>query len=175
MAAETAHTRRLRSDFGKIQALLERAGQVLALESSTGDPPARYVLRYRCKSLERIEDGQAIWRSEHRVAIQIPSGYPLEPPAVRMLTPIYHPHVFASGNVCLGSRWLVGEGLDNLVVRIGAILRFEPAYLDFKSPANLEAAHWASAHLAEFPLEPDTMGAPPGAEPPRSVTWTDAG
>ncbi len=175
MAAETAQSRRLRTDFAKVQALLDRAPAFLELESAAGDPPSRYLLSYRCLSVERVEGEQAVFRDVHQVEIKVPSGYPLEPPTVRILTPIYHPHVFTSGQVCLGSRWQVGEGMDNLLLRIGAILRFEPAYLDFKSPANLEAAQWAAAHLADFPLEPDPVPALPAAPGKRDVTWKDVG
>lgn len=175
MAAETAHCRRLRSDLAKVRALLDRCGDALTLEATTGDPPTRYVLRYRCESVTRIADDQAVMGKEHRAEIKIPSGYPLEPPTVRILTPIENPHVFTTGMVCLGSRWQVGEGLDNLVLRVGAILRFEPAYLDFKSPANLAAAHWASAHLADFPLGPDPLGSPAPAAEPRTVSWKEPG
>ncbi len=173
MAAETAQSRRLRTDFGKVQALLDRAGAFMELESAAGDPPTQYLLRYRCRSVEQVADEQAVFRDEHRVEIKIPSGYPLEPPTVRILTPIHHPHVFTSGQVCLGSRWQVGEGLDNLLLRVGAILRFEPAYLDFKSPANLDAAHWAAAHQADFPLEPDPVPAQSPAAARRDVAWQD--
>ncbi|MBU6429133.1 MAG: hypothetical protein KGR26_09005 [Cyanobacteria bacterium REEB65] len=172
MVAETAHTRRLRTDFEKVQALVGRMGEVLQLEGATGTPPTKYRLRYRCKSVERVDEDQAMFRSEHQVEIQIPSGYPLEPPTVRILTPIWHPHVFSGGQVCLGSRWQVGEGLDNLLTRISAILRFEPDYLDFRSPANLEAAHWAAAHRGDFPLEPGDA-AEPASPANTAISWQD--
>jgi len=36
-----------------------------------------------------------------RVCLDIPARYPFEPPAVRFITPVYHPNIDVGGRVCL--------------------------------------------------------------------------
>ncbi len=172
--AEDARTRRLTVDHGKLEALVARSGGALEIARSTGKPPHRYVLVLACKGIERLEGDQAVFRTEHRFEIRIPAAYPLVPPHVRLLTPIFHPHVHANQDVCIGYRWAVGEGLDNLVVRIASFIRGEPGYFDLDSVANAEAADWVEAHMALFPLQADPFGGGPSARPvpaERRVVW----
>lgn len=174
--AEDARSRRLKVDLEKLQALAARSGGALAIVSAAGAPPSRFVLKLRCLGVEKVESGRPVVRQEHRLEIKVPAAYPLAAPHVRVLTPVFHPHVFENGQVCLGSRWVVGEGLDNLVVRLAAILRGDPVYFDFESAANGEAADWFEDHLATFPLQADPFGPPGAAQEPgprRTVSWQD--
>jgi ubiquitin-protein ligase len=173
---EDARTRRLRTDHEKVLALAARSQGALEIEKTVGEPPARYVLKLRCKGIARLEDGNPVFRDLHRMEIKIPSAYPLAPPYARMLTPVFHVHVFENQQICLGPHWVVGEGLDNLIVRIVAIIRGEPAYFDFASPANGEAAEWTREHLAIFPLQANPFTGEAVAEPvsrKRRVVWQD--
>lgn len=36
-----------------------------------------------------------------RLAIEVPSRYPFEPPYIRFETPVYHPNVDTGGRICL--------------------------------------------------------------------------
>lgn len=173
---EDARSRRLKVDHDKLVALEARSGGALSIESTAGTPPAKYVVRLRCKGIERVEADKPIVREEHRLEIKVPAAYPLAAPYVRLLTPVFHPHIFENSQVCLGSRWVVGEGLDNLVVRLAAILRGAPEYFDFESAANGKAADWYEDHLAIFPLQSDPFAAgaePRSAPPKRTLTWDD--
>lgn len=45
-----------------------------------------------------------------RLCMTFDESYPVKPPQVKFLTPIYHPNVYASGALCLdilGNRWWV--------------------------------------------------------------------
>lgn len=173
---EDARTRRLKADLEKLRALEARSGGALAIESTSGTPPSSFIVRLRCRGIERVVGDKPVLRDEHRLEIKVAAAYPLAAPYVRLLTPIFHPHVFENNQVCLGSRWVVGEGLDNLVVRLGAILRGAPEYFDFNSPANGAAADWYEEHPDLFPLQGDPFagGAVPGAAPAgRKITWQD--
>lgn len=174
--AEDARSRRLKVDLEKLQALAARSGGALVIVSTAGTPPSRFVLRLNCMGVEKAEADKPAVRQEHRLEIKVPAAYPLAAPYVRLLTPVFHPHVFENGQVCLGSRWVVGEGLDNLVVRLAAILRGDPDYFDFESAANGKAADWFENHLDLFPLQADPFASPAAAESPapqRTVTWQD--
>ncbi|MBI6546658.1 MAG: hypothetical protein HY692_07675 [Cyanobacteria bacterium NC_groundwater_1444_Ag_S-0.65um_54_12] len=170
-----ARARRLYSDHEKVLALLAKNHDALLLERTGGSPPAAYWLLYRCRGIAKLAENEPVFRTTHQLELRLPSSYPLQSPSVHVNTPIFHPHVFENGDVCLGARWQVGEGLDNLLIRIGAILRYEPVYLDFDSAANREAAKWAQQHLALFPLDPDPFAASTGpvAIPERSISWVD--
>ncbi len=174
--AEDARSRRLKVDHDKMLALAARSGGALTIDSAGGTPPSRYIVRLRCKGVEKADGERPVVREEHRIEIKVPAAYPLAAPYVRLLTPVFHPHIFENGQVCLGSRWVVGEGLDNLIIRLASILRGDPDYFDFASAANLEAADWFEQHPETFPLQADPFGSTVTARsggPGRSVRWED--
>jgi ubiquitin-protein ligase len=112
--------------------------------------------------------GQVAYRDSHAVEILLGPDYPWNEPTVRMLTPVFHPHVFLSNRVCLGD-W-TGEFLDLLVKRLFKILQFDPAYLDGNSVANPDAQRWVEANRGLFPLGTVAPGQPPPPKP--LITFT---
>src|SRR5438132_10648493 len=96
---------RLQADYEHVVALANNSGGALGIESMRGNPPDEYVLRYQCRSVERLQDGKPVYRDQHRVRVKLPAKYPSPsaPPVVEMLTPIYHPHVYPNRTVCMGS------------------------------------------------------------------------
>jgi len=164
--------RRLDSDWAKLRQLADCSGSTVRILSTSGKPPHSYTITLRCTGVERVTGNKPILRHEHTIEIQLPAAYPSPAgrPIVTFLTPIFHPHVFPNLKVCLGST-LVGEYLDSLVLRIGALIQCDPKYFDFNSPANREAAQWAQRNLELFPLgncsfvEADRRGS--------DVVWTD--
>ena len=144
---------RLRSDHDRLQALVKGSEGSITIDSQKGTPPQTYVLSYKCKGIERLNGDKPVYRNLHRVQIQFGASYPAQQPTVTMLTPIFHPHVFTHNAVCLGRRWTPSEYLDNLVLRIGSIIQYEPQYIDFASPANSTAASWARSHMNMFPID----------------------
>ncbi len=147
----TVRHRRLESDHKMVCKLIAASGGSLVLESTSGDPPHSYVLRYHCRGVERVSGRLPVIREEHRVKIALPANYPALAPTAVMLTPIFHPHVFPNSVICLGRRWTPAEYLDSLVLRIGAIIQCDPRYFDFSSAANRAAADWAQANMHLFP------------------------
>jgi len=144
--------RRLSEDYRMVMELVAASGGALAISETRGTAPETYVLKYRCKGIERIDRDAPVYRDEHRVRIELPAAYPAQQPVAIMLTPIFHPHVFPMNNICLGKRWTPAEYLDSLILRIGAIIQYDPQYFDFSSPANREAASWAQGHMQMFPV-----------------------
>ena len=145
---------RLQSDYQHLRSLAAGSGGTLAIESVKGRPIDQYVLVYRCRGIERLEHGRPVYRDLHRVSIRLPAKYPapIAPPVVQLLTPLYHPHVYANLVVCMGS-WQTSEFLDQFALRLGALLQFEREYLAIKDPANEEAVEWAKKNRLLFPTD----------------------
>jgi ubiquitin-protein ligase len=145
---------RLSSDYTHLQALARESGGTLIIDSVKGDPPTEYVLTYRCRGIEAIKDGHPVYRTTHKVRIRLPSRYPspAAPPQVEVLTPLFHPHVYPNRTVCLGV-WQTSEFLDELALRLGAMLQFDRRCLNIKDPANEEAVAWAQKNLLLLPTD----------------------
>jgi ubiquitin-protein ligase len=148
----TVRHRRLQADLQMVQSLVSNSGGTLVIGGVSGNPPESYVMQYRCKGIERIDQGHPVYREIHRVQIDLAASYPAQQPKDTMLTPIFHPHVFTHNLICLGKRWTPAEYLDSLVLRIGAIIQYDPQYFDFNSPANTAAAAWARQNMRLFPI-----------------------
>src|SRR5436309_316303 len=101
---------RLQSDYEHLLALAEGSGGTLAIESTQGRPPDYYILLFTCRSIECLKDGRPFYRDQHRVEIKLPSKYPapFAAPTVKMLTPLWHPHVYQNLIVCMGD-WQTSE------------------------------------------------------------------
>jgi ubiquitin-protein ligase/ribosomal protein S27E len=148
----TIRLRRLAADQQKLTAYLDRHPR-LALMTADGDPPERYVIEYRIRSLRQVgDDLREI--SRHEVEIVLPRDYPRMAPQCRMLTPVFHPNI-APHAICVGDHWSAGEPIWGLVARIGEMLAWQS--YNVKSPLNGEAARWAEQHRDELPLDPVSL------------------
>jgi hypothetical protein len=159
---------RLQSDNEHLLALAKGSGGTLVVESAQGRPPDHYVLLFLCRSIECLKNGRPVYRNRHRVEIKLPSKYPapFAAPVVKMLTPLWHPHVYKNLVVCMGD-WQTSEYLDDFVLRLGALLQFEKEFFDVRDPANEEAIDWARKHLMLFPTDTCTFqNDPPRPELP---------
>jgi hypothetical protein len=115
-----------------------------------------------------------------RIAIDLAPRHPFQAPVTTVLTPVFHPHVFDSGVVCIGAKWLPSEGMDLFVLRVLRLLAFDPLLMNPFSIANGAANAWYQAtlrrHPDAFPTDPEalalTVGEAPGAarEPGAAAT-----
>ena len=138
--------RRLAADEAEMRAAFADTFGTIAIESASGLPAERYVLRMRIASLASA----ARPIGEHRVEVQLTHDYPRVGPKCRMLTPLFHPNVNAS-SICIGDHWTAGERLADLVVRIAEMIAYQ-AY-NIRSPLNAEAAMWADLNAARLPID----------------------
>jgi ubiquitin-protein ligase len=167
----TVRDRRLQADLQMVQSLVSNSGGTLVTERVSGNPPQGYIMQYRCRGIERIDRGQPVYREMHRVQIDLPASYPAQQPKATMLTPIFHPHVFTNSLICLGRRWTPAEYLDSLILRIGAIIQYDPQYFDFNSPANSAASSWAQQNVRLFPVGKCNFKVT--QQPMGTISWTN--
>ena len=90
-------------------------------------------------------------QASSRIAIDLAQRHPFQPPLTTVLTPVFHPHVFSSGVVCIGARWLPGEGMDLFVQRVVRLLAFDPLLMNPHSIANVAANTWYRSALLCHP------------------------
>jgi predicted Zn finger-like uncharacterized protein len=140
--------RRLTADYQKL-AEYARLHPRITLIQAEGDPPERYQLQYRIKSLRSV-NGELAPVKDHTVEIVLPRNYPRTPPQCRMLTPVFHPNI-APHAICVGDHWSAGESLQSIVTRIGEMLAYQS--YNVKSPLNGEAARWVEENKDQLPLD----------------------
>ncbi len=68
------------------------------------------------------------------------SDYPVKPPSVKFLTPMYHPNIYRDGKICVdilqSHEWTPAQNIRTILVSIMSLL-MDP---NPSSPANREAA-----------------------------------
>ncbi|HEX3476650.1 MAG TPA: ubiquitin-conjugating enzyme E2 [Kofleriaceae bacterium] len=161
---DNVRLRRLKADYDALRRLAHLHPRI-EIEGVFGNPPERYRLRLKVKSLR--ERGEVIETvTEHRLEVMLPQGYPRDAPMFRMLTPVFHPNI-APHAVCIGDNWAAGESIDHLIQRVGEILAYQS--YNTKSPLNGRAAQWVDEHRDRLPVDPeefflDLSTAPPPGE-----------
>ena len=163
--------KRLENDFKELSQLVNNSGGTLAIASTQGKPVEVYTIEYRCKGIESLRNNQPVYRTTHRVEITLGNNYPREKPNAKFITPIFHPNVYTSLNVCLGSEWTMAENLSELVIRIGKIIQYSDDVLNLKSPANSAAKNWAKNNMQRFPVDSQTFKA--NKKPTSTIVWND--
>jgi ubiquitin-protein ligase len=167
---------RLQSDLDRLQALATTSGGRIVLLSgpSAAFPFATVELRYATAGSDRYPVER---REQTRIGISMPARYPFQPPLAAVQTPIWHPNVFASGTICLGTRWSPTEGLDLFVQRLARLLTFDPLLVNTASAANREAAAWYERarrqHPQAFPSDRPEFERTAAQRPGARVRWQE--
>ena len=163
---------RLRSDAERLQALAAASSGRIVIESLPDAASPSLVLRLFYPTAGNSHYPRER-QSETRLKIALPGRYPFQPPVASVQTPIFHPNVYPSGVVCLGTKWLPSEGLDLFVQRLLRLLTFDPLLVNTASPANREAASWYDRarrrHRDAFPSADPAFGQ--GTKPSSSAKW----
>lgn len=148
--------KRLRRDHEKILELASRS-RFIEIAATEGNPPEKYVLNLSCKGITKVDSrGGPTYSRSHRLGIHLGDDYPRKTPQFKMLTSVFHPNIAQNGSVCIGDEgdrgYAPSMGLDDLVVRIVEIIRYENVGLN--SAYNTIAERWARRqHQGFFPLE----------------------
>jgi predicted Zn finger-like uncharacterized protein len=144
----TVRLRRLGADYANLKDYVRRHPRIRLIQAQ-GDPPERYQLEYRIRSLRSV-NGELQHVDSHLVEVILPLNYPRIPPQCRMLTPVFHPNI-APHAICVGDHWSAGESLQSIVARIGEMLAYQS--YNVKSPLNGEAARWVEENEDRVPLD----------------------
>jgi ubiquitin-protein ligase len=163
---------RKREDLAKVRDLCQKSGGKIEFVFADSDAATLIQLRLHYKTAGSRAYPDEVLKSIE-LKIQIPSGYPFKSPPVATLKPVvYHPNVYPSGQVCLGSKWTVSEFLDLLVKRVIRIVTYQEDVMNELSPANGEAVTWyrnqKRQHPRAFPTDSaSTIAAPVGS----GISW----
>jgi len=85
------------------------------------------------------------------VDIHFPTDYPFKPMKVKFITPIYHPNVDKSGQICvdiLKHNWSPALTTTRVLISIASLLN-EP---NFEDPLNLELAQLFKTDKVKYEL-----------------------
>jgi ubiquitin-protein ligase/ribosomal protein S27E len=132
---------RINSDIEKIKQLSRLGAAVKVITSNQSTVSLEFEYR-------TISDKNGTVVQKTNASIEIGARYPFQEPKVRFTTPVFHPNVYTSGQVCLGTKWMPTEGLNLLVERLIKILIFDASILNTKSPANRDALQWYRAKVS---------------------------
>ena len=92
---------------------LERLQELVAATHSRihvvegGQRSARYVLDLRFTTAGS-SGYPLVKQASTRLVVDLSARYPFQAPVATIVSPIFHPNVFGSGLVCLGTKWLPG-------------------------------------------------------------------
>ncbi|KAH7096175.1 ubiquitin-conjugating enzyme [Auriculariales sp. MPI-PUGE-AT-0066] len=89
-----------------------------------------------------------------KARLKFPQEYPIQPPEMRFISPMWHPNIYADGKVCISilhapgedqygyedaaERWLPVHTVESILISVISLLSSETPNLD--SPANVDAA-----------------------------------
>jgi ubiquitin-protein ligase len=147
--------RRLTADYADLTAGLT-GNPVVEIETVSGAPPSAYVLVVVAPGIHRTPDGGVVRADRHRIRIDLPLGYPRQPPLVTAVSPIFHPNV--AHHVCVADEWSPVESLMDVLTRVVDLVQFRTVNLD--SPLDPLAATYVQQNPALFPLGDVRLAAP---------------
>ncbi|CDR37739.1 CYFA0S01e16138g1_1 [Cyberlindnera fabianii] len=84
-----------------------------------------------------------------RLTINFDEQYPNKPPHVKFISQMFHPNVYASGEICLDilqNRWSPTFDVASILTSIQSLLN-DP---NISSPANVEAANLYKDHSSQY-------------------------
>ncbi|MFM9108827.1 MAG: ubiquitin-conjugating enzyme E2 [Chloroflexota bacterium] len=171
MAAPDPVGDRLRSEHARLQAWCAERPHAARLLSVEGNPPRKYRLEFQCDSVARLSpDGQPVMADRQAMEILIPTGFPMQAPVISVVTPVVHPNIWGSGQVCLGHYWSTQRTLDQLAAQLWRILVWDPEVTNPDSPANGAAATWYRNRAGHRPFDRLDPAEPKRAAPAPAAT-----
>jgi Ubiquitin-conjugating enzyme len=162
-------------DAERLQLLAARSNGKIALEASATAGSPRFVIELAYATAANADYPRSK-QARTRLVVDLPSRYPFQPPVATITTAIFHPNVFASGVVCLGSKWMPSEGMDLFVLRVARLICFDALLVNPHSAANRDAMSWYVHAQAQRPqafpsdiVDPSLLQDPVIAPPDRVI------
>jgi ubiquitin-protein ligase len=158
---------RIAQDLQKLATLSAQSGGRVRVIGTSGSPTRRIDVELHYRTAPSRDYPRRVQETT-TVKIELMSRYPFVEPSAVITTPVFHPNVFASGKICLGTKWLPTQGLDLLVRRVIQILTFDPTVLNERSPANPAAVDWYRSAIRANPqaFPTDRVQTAPASNPP---------
>ena len=76
----------------------------------------------------------------YKLILKFDSTYPIKPPSIKFVTPMFHPNIYRDGKICLdviqSSEWSPSQNIRTILISIVSLLT-DP---NPNSPANRDAA-----------------------------------
>ena len=166
----SARDERVVQDIRKIEELSKSVGGRVRITKKSGNPVSQMVLELDYPTAPSKKYPSAV-QKKTEVKIELLSRYPFQEPAATITTPIYHPNVYTSGKICLGTKWLPTQGLDLLVKRIIQIITFDETILNESSPANGAALSWYRSVVNKHPESFPTDKLVVKEQPKKNINW----
>ena len=165
----SAKQTRIDADLSKIAAIATKSNGAVKIVSHSS---TRINLQLHFKT---IANSSGSFSEVTDVEIQLPDRYPFIEPKVVFTSKVFHPNVYSSGQVCLGTKWLPSEGLDLLVERLIKILIYDATILNTKSPADSSALNWYRKTVSKNPsIFPTDKFEKNSVNKKPKIKWTDS-
>jgi ubiquitin-protein ligase/uncharacterized Zn-finger protein len=168
----SAYTTRVQEDLRKIDLLNRETGGRVKIVSKTGNPVREIVIELTYPTAGSDNYPNTVQQST-TVKIELLSRYPFQEPGAKITTPIFHPNVYSSGQICFGTKWLPSQGLDLLVRRIIKIITFDESVLNEASPANSSALRWYRHAVAQYPGSFPTLKIEQSRTTKKTMSWNN--
>ena len=168
----TISAERIKQDLRKIDELSKSVNGRVKVKSTSGNPVNSIVLEIDYPTAPSSDFPKKV-QQKTEVKIELLSRYPFQEPSATITTPIYHPNVYSSGKICLGTKWLPTQGLDLLVRRIIQIITFDETILNERSPANGHALSWYRSAVINHPNSFPTDKLVVTDEPKKKMSWSN--
>ena len=141
--SDLSRDERLAADLENLRSVKKRS-ELFDFECN-GNAPDRYTLIFHGKGISRglAVDAEIEEVDLHRCNLRLPYSYPVRPPDIRWLTPIFHPNVSFSGFINLkdiGIKWESHLTLEFVCQRLWDVARFE--HFELTTATNYAAKTW---------------------------------
>jgi Ubiquitin-protein ligase len=135
------------NDLQKLKEL-EKKYSFIKIKNTKGDPISEIFIDLHL--ILPISEKES--KDLFELKVKLPSEYPLSRPLISVSPTVFNPHVFESGNICLGNQWMPSIFLDLEVLRVIKLLLLYPEFINPNSPANSNALSWYKKNKKKFPL-----------------------
>lgn len=137
---------------------LAESSDLLELYPMAGDPPNRYVARFRCKGLMR-DPGREIVESDYfEVGIWFPSDYLRRAEPFQVLTwlgpwDVFHPNISDKAPlICIG-KLAPNTSLVDILYQCFEIITYNKVTMREDDALNADACVWARENQHRFPID----------------------
>eukprot|EP00871_Galdieria_phlegrea_P001448 jgi/Galph1/2303/GphlegSOOS_G1024.1 len=128
------------------------------LEQISSNPPTGIGLWLKDNSFQELEaeiagpEESPYEGGYFRLSIQLPHRYPLEPPQVRFITPVYHPNIDSSGRICFDALNLPPKGAWRPSLNLATLLASIRLLLIEANPDDALMAEIAEEYRKNYSL-----------------------